>query len=196
MITQHDKKFLTQLQTNNPQDFDFIVHLLENYRKDTRLGCHDVANIISLIYGNFQLLELTTPGLSENPRWLQMGDDLRYLVSAMESISYYRYSHIHSDSDYSLCSVRSCWKLPFRKNVRPGEQHLPSDRTPDAHRSSFKDSYSPDRVCFAEESRRNEHITGCDVSCQGTTQTDPYDFAHNDLRYAPAYVCKRRRCQR
>lgn len=113
MITQHDKNFLTQLQTDRPQDFDFIVHLLENYRNDTRLGCHDIANIISLIYGNFQLLELTTPGLSENPRWLQMGDDLRFLVSAMEAISYYRYSHIIKPETISLNSFINEKLLPL-----------------------------------------------------------------------------------
>ena len=48
MITQHDKKFLTQLQTDNPQCFDFIIHLLEDYHKDTRLGCHDVMMLLTL----------------------------------------------------------------------------------------------------------------------------------------------------
>lgn len=102
MITQCDNKFLSQLQTDNPQIYDFLQHLLDNYRKDTRLGCHDVANIISLIYGNFQLLELTTPGLSDNTRWIQMGEDLRYLVAVMEAISFYRYSHIIKPEKLSL----------------------------------------------------------------------------------------------
>ena len=124
MITQHDKNFLTQLQTDNPQSFDFIVHLLENYHKDTRLGCHDVANIISLIYGNFQLLELTSPGLSENPRWLQMGDDLRYLVSAMESISYYRYSHIVKPETLSLNSFITEKILPLRNMPEYNRLHI------------------------------------------------------------------------
>lgn len=94
MITQQDKTYLSKLQTQNPEIYDFVQHLIDDYRQDTRLGCHDIANIISLIFGNFQLLELTTPGLSDNPRWAQMNEDLRYLVATMESISYYRYAHI------------------------------------------------------------------------------------------------------
>ena len=144
MITQHDKKHLTQLQTDQPQDFDFIIHLLENYRNDTRLGCHDVANIISLVYGNFQLLELTTPGLSENPRWLQMGDDLRYLVSAMESISYYRYSHIVKLETISLNDFINEKLLPLIK--MPEYQLLHINTEPIA--KDFSVNMDPTKIIF------------------------------------------------
>ncbi len=93
MITQTDKKYLAQLKIDNPEVYEFIQHVLDDYRLDTRLGCHDIANIVSLIYGNFQLMELTTPGLTDNPCWAQMSEDMRLLVNSMKSVSYYRYAH-------------------------------------------------------------------------------------------------------
>lgn len=55
-------------------------------------GCHDISNIISLISGNYQLLEITEPSLKGNSRWEQLGDNIRMLIDAMAAISLYRYS--------------------------------------------------------------------------------------------------------
>ena len=55
-------------------------------------GCHDINNIISLINGNYQLMEITEPSLRTNSRWEQLGDNIHMLIDAMSAISLYRYS--------------------------------------------------------------------------------------------------------
>lgn len=102
MFTQQDKSYLTELQSSNPEIYNYIHHLMTEFHQDVRLGCHDIANILSLVFGNFQLLELTTPELTTNPHWQLMNEDLRFLVSALESISTYRYSHIINKKALSL----------------------------------------------------------------------------------------------
>ena len=92
MLTLNDKEYLAKLNTSNPEIHEFIMHIMDDTKQDIKVACHDICNIISLIFGNYQLLELTNPQLSENPRWIQMNDDLRYLISSMEAISFFRYA--------------------------------------------------------------------------------------------------------
>ena len=93
MLTLNDKEYLAELKTSHPEIYDFITHIMSDTGQDVKIACHDICNIISLIFGNYQLLELTNPQLSENPRWVQMNDDLRYLISSMEAISFFRYAN-------------------------------------------------------------------------------------------------------
>ena len=92
MLTLNDKEYLTELKTSHPEIHDFIMHIMSETNQDVKVACHDICNIISLIFGNYQLIELTNPQLSNNPRWIQMNDDLRYLISSMEAISFFRYA--------------------------------------------------------------------------------------------------------
>ena len=92
ILTLNDKKYLEELKTSNPEIYEFIMHIMDDTKQDIKVACHDICNIISLIFGNYQLLELTNSQLSDNPRWLQMNDDLRYLISSMEAISFFRYA--------------------------------------------------------------------------------------------------------
>ena len=127
MITQQDKEYLSQLKIQHPEIYDFAQHLINAYRQDTRLGCHDIANIISLIFGNFQLLELTTPGLSDNPRWAQMNDDLRYLVATMEAISFYRYADVIKPEEISLHTFIQDKVEPIIKSPEYIKLHIITD---------------------------------------------------------------------
>ena len=102
MLTLNDKEYLAKLNTSNPEIHEFIMHLMNDSKQDIKIACHDICNIISLIFGNYQLLELTNPQLSENPRWLQMNDDLRYLIGSMEAISFFRYADKVSLSSTNL----------------------------------------------------------------------------------------------
>ena len=92
MLTLNDKEYLEELKTSNPEIHEFIMHIMNDTKQDIKVACHDICNIISLIFGNYQLLELTNPQLNDNPRWTQMNDDLRYLISSMEAISFFRYA--------------------------------------------------------------------------------------------------------
>ena len=92
MLTLNDKEYLDKLKTSQPETYEFIIKIMNNTKQDIKVACHDICNIISLIFGNYQLLELTNPQLSENTRWLQMNDDLRYLISSMDAISFFRYA--------------------------------------------------------------------------------------------------------
>ena len=66
--------------------------LTKNDKEYIKKGCHDLSNIISLISGNYQLLEITEPSLKNNSRFRQLGDNIRMLIDAMAAISFYRYS--------------------------------------------------------------------------------------------------------
>ncbi len=92
MFTTQDRDFLMEIQNTNPEIYDFIMHLQEERAYDIRVGCHDICNTISVIFGNFQLIELSNPQLKDNARWKQMKDDVQYLVHSMEAISKYRYA--------------------------------------------------------------------------------------------------------
>lgn len=92
MFTTQDRDFLMEIQNTNPEIYDFITHLQEEQAYDIRVGCHDICNTISVIFGNFQLIELTNPFLKNSSRWKQIKDDVHYLVHTMEGISTYRYA--------------------------------------------------------------------------------------------------------
>lgn len=92
MFTTQDRDFLMEIQNTNPEIYDFITHLQEEQAYDIRVGCHDICNTISVIFGNFQLIELTNPLLKNSSRWKQIKNDVHYLVHTMEGISTYRYA--------------------------------------------------------------------------------------------------------
>lgn len=98
MLTLNDKEYLDTVKSSHPEIHEFINHIMDDTKQDIKVACHDICNIISLIFGNYQLIELTNPQLSENPRWIQMNDDLRYLINSMEAISFFRYSDKISSS--------------------------------------------------------------------------------------------------
>lgn len=66
--------------------------LTQTDKEYIKKGCHDISNIISLINGNYQLLEITEPALRNNRRFEQLGENIHMLIDAMSSISLYRYS--------------------------------------------------------------------------------------------------------
>ncbi|MGN0375084.1 MAG: sensor histidine kinase [Butyrivibrio sp.] len=92
MYTVKDFDFLMKIQETKPDIYEYIEHLNNEFHQDLSLGCHEVSNIISLIFGNFQLIELTNPQIRQNLRWQQMNEDIRYLIHFMESISVFRYA--------------------------------------------------------------------------------------------------------
>lgn len=65
-------------------------------------GCHDIRNIISTISGNYQLIEIMHSELSAEPRWLQLGNDITYLINTMNAIN--AYSHA-SDISPKICPL-------------------------------------------------------------------------------------------
>ncbi len=92
MYTVQDRDFLMEIKNTNPEIYDYITHLQEERAYDLKVGCHDICNTISVIFGNFQLIELGNPQLKDSARWNQMKDDVQYLVHTMEAISKYRYA--------------------------------------------------------------------------------------------------------
>lgn len=92
MYTKQDYRFLSEIEKNNIEIYNFINQLNLKQQQDLRIGCHDICNTISLIFGNFQLIELGHPELKSNHHWQQLNDDVRYLVHTMEQINLYRYA--------------------------------------------------------------------------------------------------------
>lgn len=92
MYTEQDYLFLSEIEKNNIEIYNFIKQLNLKSQQDLRIGCHDICNTISLIFGNFQLIELSHPELKINHRWQQLNEDVHYLVHTMEQINLYRYA--------------------------------------------------------------------------------------------------------
>lgn len=92
MYTKQDYHFLSEIEKNNIEIYNFINQLNIKQQQDLRIGCHDICNTISLIFGNFQLIELSHPELKGNHHWQQLNDDVHYLVHTMEQINLYRYA--------------------------------------------------------------------------------------------------------
>ena len=83
MYTKSDKEFMQQLHIEHPHIYERIVDIYNRSQSDLRIGCHDVSNIISLIYGNYQLISLNRAELSALPRWNILGNDIKHLIETM-----------------------------------------------------------------------------------------------------------------
>lgn len=92
MYTKDDLRYLDSLKLSNPDIYEHIIAIYSKLQADVRKGCHDLRNIISLISGNYQLIGLDAPDIACNERWLQMGGDINFLISALNSINEYRYA--------------------------------------------------------------------------------------------------------
>lgn len=90
MFTKDDIKYLNFFKESHPDIYQNITALYSRTQTDIRNGCHDLRNIVALISGNFQLIELENPELSQSARWRQMGGDIDNMVSALDAISEYR----------------------------------------------------------------------------------------------------------
>lgn len=92
MLSQKDKLILENLKTTNPDAYELFIRTEAEHREVVKRGCHDVRNIITVISGAYQLLDLTNKDLSVLPRWKQLGKDVKYLIEAFNRIGYYRYA--------------------------------------------------------------------------------------------------------
>lgn len=80
MYSSKDIEYLNSLKDTNPEIYDHITDILHNQDEEIRLASHDLRNIITLIYGNYQLISLSNPELAESNRWLQIESDLQQLT--------------------------------------------------------------------------------------------------------------------
>lgn len=92
MYTKDDINYINSLKQTNPDIYERIIGIYTKSQADIRKGCHDLRNIIALISGNYQLIELARPDLTDSDRWQQMGSDIDCMISALNAISEYRYA--------------------------------------------------------------------------------------------------------
>lgn len=92
MLSSTDKLILENLKTTNPEAYDLFIRTEAEHKEVVKRGCHDVRNIITVISGAYQLLDLTNKDLSALPRWNQLGKDIKYLIEAFNRIGCYRYA--------------------------------------------------------------------------------------------------------
>ncbi len=78
---------------------------MDKITKNIQKGCHDIQNIVALIYGNCQLMSVDHPELNNDPRWVNVQSDINSLVMLMKSISRYRYAHVISKSPVMLTEI-------------------------------------------------------------------------------------------
>ena len=92
MYNIEDKHFIDALAASHPEIHNHLQKIYAGMHNDLRNGCHDISNIISLIYGDYQLLALRHPELTGDERWNMLGIDIRNLIEAMRSIGEFRYA--------------------------------------------------------------------------------------------------------
>lgn len=102
MYNIDDKQFMDRLSEEFPEIYDHIRKINNDSRINIRNGCHDISNIISLVYGDYQLLALKHHDLADDERWQMLGNDIRNLIDAMRSIGEYRYSDVLELSDIHI----------------------------------------------------------------------------------------------
>lgn len=107
MISYNEQLILDELKISNPTAYEIIKREYDAHRENLKMGCHDIKNVIALLSGSYQLLALQNPDLSENTRFLQMGDTINELVNDMERISVLRYSDIVNAKDTSVSEIFS-----------------------------------------------------------------------------------------
>lgn len=118
MYTKDDINYLNSLKQTNPDIYERITAMYSKLQSDIRKGCHDLRNIITLICGNYQLIELDESGLSDNERWLQMGRDIDFLIASLNAINEYRYA-----DNLNLCKINTyeyIWQLQEELSVING----------------------------------------------------------------------------
>ena len=107
MYNIEDKQFMEALAANHPDIHNHFQKISAGMHNDLRNGCHDISNIISLIYGDYQLLALKHPELTGDERWNILGGDIRNLIEAMRSIGEFRYAGNLQTADLSIISYIS-----------------------------------------------------------------------------------------
>lgn len=78
---------------------------MDKITKNIQKGCHDIQNIVALIYGNCQLMSVDHPELNDDPRWVNIQSDINSLVMLMKAISRYRYAHVVTKAPVMLSEI-------------------------------------------------------------------------------------------
>lgn len=78
---------------------------MEKITKNIQKGCHDIQNIVALIYGNCQLMSVDHPELNDDPHWVNIQSDINSLVVLMKSINHYRYAHVVTKAPEMLADI-------------------------------------------------------------------------------------------
>ncbi len=102
MITCKDKMYIEELNKTHPDICSFFNGILLETKQNIKKGCHDIVNLLSLVYGHIQLFELTHPELASDSRWSIINDSIRQLNDMMKAISAYRYADTASLSYGSI----------------------------------------------------------------------------------------------
>lgn len=133
MYTIKDKNYLSLLETDNKDTFEFIVNLLNEYKSDVQKGCHDIRNILALIVGNAGLLELNHKDLENDIRWKQLKEDLNYLNVLMNDINKVRYAHVIHKTEFNypelLNGIISSYTLSVDTLIEPDVSMINADKS-------------------------------------------------------------------
>lgn len=133
MYTIKDKNYLSLLETDNKDTFEFIVNLLNEYKSDVQKGCHNIRNILALIVGNAGLLELNHKDLENDIRWKQLKEDLNYLNVLMNDINKVRYAHVIHKTEFNypelLNGIISSYTLSVDTLIEPDVSMINADKS-------------------------------------------------------------------
>ena len=127
MLSSDEKQILEQLKETNPDAYQLFLNLEEKHFTNIKYGCHELRNMVTLISGAYQLLNLTQPQLASVSRWKQMGDDIKGLVRAFDDISVLRYSHKLTPAKIPLSNLTSNIKEYIRSNYPDKAYHISFD---------------------------------------------------------------------
>ena len=132
MYTIDDKNYLSLIKTNNKDTYDYIMHLIDEYRSDLQKGCHDIRNVLALLVGNLGLIELTHNDLVSDNRWNQIKEDLNYLVKLMNDITRIRYANVIHKSEFNyeelLNHITASYDLSINVTIDSDISHIIADK--------------------------------------------------------------------
>lgn len=66
---------------------------------------HDIKNMLSTMYANYQLAEMKEPKLMESPYWKRFKTTIRDLNSYVDRTSLLRYSYRYNPSEFDICDL-------------------------------------------------------------------------------------------
>ena len=105
MLTLQDFQFLNELEQTNPEVYNSILDMQKRNNIDISNCCHDLLNIVTLINGHLQLLELFNPQLQNDRHLITITENINYLTDALTSISKYRHARDLKKSTTDICRL-------------------------------------------------------------------------------------------
>lgn len=105
MFTEEDQQKLDSLCRDNPELNSLISNLQEDNKLMISKISHEIRNPLTLIYSTLQLMESSTPNITELKYWKQIIYDTKDLVYLLEELSSFNSCDMLNLTSIDLCAL-------------------------------------------------------------------------------------------